>query len=99
MMKSSAEDNSGIVIVLNSCKTGDGSESMGVRLSTYMTGSLVIAPTVNVSPDGSSKTSGKWNVFYKGNVVYEVPSTKSDYSALLKEINEDPQKFIQRYAK
>ena len=60
------------LLIMHSCKTGSGRNSIAQQLSKNTEGNLlVIAPSENVimGKDENVKNDGIWNVFYKGELV------------------------------
>ena len=89
------------LLIMHSCKTGKGDNSIAQQLSEIAeTDLMVIAPSNNVSlKDGEQvKKNGTWNVFYKGKKIGRY-SGQIDFEKQLK--NKNPQGIInywkQRY--
>ena len=67
------EDNKTSLLIMHSCETGKGENSIAQQLSE-LAGStlLVIAPSELLSPNGNGEKvhkKGSWNIYYKGKLI------------------------------
>ena len=74
-------------IVLFSCSTGNGDDSLASQLSGILSGSIVVAPSDLVQGNGKVENSGVWNIYIGGELFASLSGDSSVITSFMKALD------------